>query len=230
MTSSPRDLPPCDAADGAVSDTPVSSDSSWQRTLVQHNPPQTATTNEHLYHLSDRVTFLRRNVYFLAPCCREASMFLSLRSGVVSVLWPSLLSLVAAGCEVGFSESRCVVGPVMRAMNLSLPHRHTLRSHSWPIWPTTPTSPLPLSGWDDRGREPGEESEKQRSLPRLALQMWCVCLPGGNAAYARWTGGRGTGRVLYPKMNFWQSHATFAASGWQRARPISHGDPCVTQL
>lgn len=78
----------------------------------------------------------------------------------------------------------------MRAMNLSLPHRHTLRSHSWPIWPTTPTSPLPLSGWDDRGREPGEESEKQRHLPRLALQMWCVCLPGRNAAYARWTGQR----------------------------------------
>lgn len=155
---------------------------------------------------------------------------------VLSVfLWPSLPSLAAAGCEVGFSESHCVVGSVIRAMNLSLPHRHTLWSHSWPIWPTTPTSPLPLSGWDDRGREPREESEKQSSLPRVALQMWFVCLFGGNAASARWT-GRGTGRVLYPKMNLSQSHATSAAPGRQRARPLSfaqffsHGDSCVTQL
>lgn len=109
-------------------------------------------------------------------------------------LWPSLPSLAAAGCEVGFSEAHCVVGWVIRPMNLSLPHRHTLWSHSWPIWPTTPTSPLPLSGWDDRGREPREESEKRSSLPRVALQMWFVCLSGRNAASSRWT-GRGTGRV-----------------------------------
>lgn len=95
--------------------------------------------------------------------------------------------MAAAGCEVAVCEAQCVVGSVIRPVDPSLPptytHSEVCGHTAGPVWPTTPTSPLPLAGWDDRRREQGEKKEKGDGLPLVAPQMWPVCLSGWNVQY-----------------------------------------------
>lgn len=106
--------------------------------------------------------------------------------------------------------------------SLAPSHVHTLWSHSWPNWLATPTSPLPLSGWDDRGREPGER--RKRRVVFYWLFSRCglsVFLAGMCCTYSSWIETQGV--FLYPKMNPLQPHDTSVARGLHRARPMSAG-------
>lgn len=87
-------------------------------------------------------------------------------------------SAAAAGCEVAVCEAQCVVGSVIRPVDPSLPptytHSEVCGHTAGPVWPTTPTSPLPLSGWDDRRREQGEK--KEGGWPSIGCSPDVACL------------------------------------------------------
>ncbi len=98
-------------------------------------------------------------------------------STVLSVIFSS-----EAGCELAVCEAQCVVGSVIRPVDPSLAptytHSEVCGRTAGPVWPTTPTSPLPLSGWDDRHMEQEGKREKGGGpySALVALQMWLVWL------------------------------------------------------
>ena len=100
-------------------------------------------------------------------------------------------SAAAAGCKVAVCEAQCVVGSVIRPVDPSLPptytHSEVCGHTAGPVWPTTPTSPLPLSGWDDRCREQGEKKEGGMAFHWLLTRCGLsVCLSGWNVLYIQW--------------------------------------------
>lgn len=70
----------------------------------------------------------------------------------------------------------CVCARVKRPADpfTSLPCTHTVVTQL-PVWPTAPTSPLPLAGWDGGGGSGKERGGWEGSLPSVAAQMWPVC-------------------------------------------------------
>lgn len=137
-------------------------------------------------------------------------------------------SVAAARCKVAVCEAQCVVGSVIRPVDPSLPptytHSEVCGHTAGPVWPTTPTSPLPLSGWDDRHRELGEE-KGGGGPPLVALQMWPVCLAGMYCTYSRQIERHldKQGGCVYVSQNEPLSHM---APLW----PLDHSGPVPRQL
>lgn len=93
-------------------------------------------------------------------------------------------SVAAVSCEVAVCEAQCVVGSVIRPVDHSLPptytHSEVCGHTAGPVWPTAPTSPLPLPGWDDREREQGGKREEGgpstgHSPDVACLSVWMEC-------------------------------------------------------
>lgn len=76
-----------------------------------------------------------------------------------------------------------VIWPVDPSFLPTYTHSEACGHTAGPVWPTAPTSPLPLSGWDDRCREKRKRGLAFHwSLPRCGPSF---CLPGMRCAYSR---------------------------------------------
>lgn len=81
-----------------------------------------------------------------------------------------------SGCEVVVCEAHCVAGSVIRPVDASLSPSEVCGHTAGPVWPTTATSPLPLSGWDDSHREREEKTHGGR--PSIGCSPDVACLAG----------------------------------------------------